>query len=174
MNIRRFYVPGTIVFISQVVNGRQPIFQNQAHLHLLLGTLHNVKQIHPFRMLGYVFLPDHFHLLIRPTGTSTFSDIMHSLKRNFTFAYKKSLGIQTGMQFWQKRFWDHLIRDELDFAHHLDYIHYNPVAHGYVSDPADWQYSSFTHWQARGVYPERWGADLPASLARFDPDSDLL
>ena len=84
MNVNRYYIPNAIVFITQVVDGRQPVFGNQMHHDLLLQTLRNVKQIHHFKMLAYVFLPDHFHLLIRPTDESTFSDIMHSFKRNFT------------------------------------------------------------------------------------------
>jgi putative transposase len=57
---------------------------------------------------------------------------------------------------WQRRFWEHLLRDEADFAHHLDYIHYNPVKHGYASCPHDWPYSSFQRWAARGAYEQTW------------------
>ncbi|GAB4443768.1 MAG: hypothetical protein Kow0031_26080 [Anaerolineae bacterium] len=120
--------------------------------------------MHPFSMLGYVFLPDHFHLLIKPTGASNFSQIMHSLKPNFTKAYKRRLNITGPMKFWQKRFWEHTIRDELDFERHLDYIHYNPVKHGLVSNPADWPHSSFLTWQKRGVYPVDWGKTVPQSV----------
>jgi putative transposase len=91
-------------------------------------------------MLAYVFLYDHFHMLIQPTGQSNFSQIMHSLKPNFTKAYKKMLGLSSSqsMKFWQKRFWDHVIRDDRDLENHLHYIHLNPIKHGYVSDPRDW------------------------------------
>jgi putative transposase len=164
MNVRRYYVPNSIVFLTQVVDGRQPVFQHRQHLDLLRTVLHNVKEIHPFQMLAYVFLPEHFHLLIRPTGASTFSDIMQSLKRNFTLEYKESLGIKGRMKFWQKGFWDHVIRDEDDFSNHLDYIHYNPVKHGLVTHPEDWPHSSFMEWKQRGVYPDRWGWSLPDSI----------
>jgi putative transposase len=82
MNFRRYYVPNAIVFITQVVQDRAPIFGEEKHLELLRSTLRRVKELHPFSMLGYVFLPDHFHLMIKPTGSSTFSQIMHSLKPN--------------------------------------------------------------------------------------------
>jgi len=163
-NIRRYYLPGSIVFITQVVARRTPIFGNVEHLDLLRQTLRRVKEIHPFTMLGFVFLPDHFHLLIQPTGQNNFSTIMHSLKRNFTQQYKASLGITAPMQFWQKGFWDHVIRDEGDLQRHLDYIHYNPVHHGLVERPEKWPHSSYHEWRKRNAYPERWGWSLPDSL----------
>ena len=164
MNFRRYYVADVIIFITQVVAEREPIFRDETCLILLRSTLHQVKRLHPFAMLGYVFLPDHFHLLIKPTGQSNFSQIMHSLKPNFTKAYKRQLGIDGPMKFWQKRFWEHTIRNELDFERHLDYIHYNPVKHGFVSNPADWSHSSFLSWQARGAYPAGWGKSIPPSI----------
>jgi putative transposase len=119
-------------------------------------------------MVGYVFLPDHCHLLIRPTGSSTFSQIMHSLKPNFTKAYKEATGIVGSMKFWQKRFWDHIIRDEMDLERHLDYIHYNPVKHGLTTKPEDWRHSSFLAWKERGAYPDGWGWTEPVSVVEFD------
>jgi len=155
MNFRRYYIPGSAVFITQVVQDREPVFCNPQNLTLLREILHNVKQLHPFTMLGYTFLPDHFHVTIQPTGESNFSDIMHSLKSNFTREYKKRLGLSPSqsMKFWQKRFWDHVIRDDRDFENHLHYIHFNPVKHGLVKDPHDWRDSSYLDWGKRGLYP---------------------
>jgi len=141
MDFRRYYVPGSIVFITQVVQDRQPVFAKAEWIELLLGTLKTTQSLYPFRMLAYVFLPDHFHILIRPTGDSNFSAIMHSLKPNFTKAYKRATNIRGVLNFWQKRFWDHIIRDETDLQNHLDYIHYNPVKHDLVSQPEAWLYS---------------------------------
>jgi REP-associated tyrosine transposase len=168
MNFRRYYVPNAIVFITQVVDRREPIFCESRFVDLLRSVLNNVKELHPFAMLGYVFLPDHFHLLIRPTGRSNFSDIMHSLKPNFTKQYKKLIGISGRMVFWQKSFWDHVIRDEGDFQRHLDYIHYNPVRHRLVQRPEDWPHSSFHHWCEREAYSARWGWIEPDSLKDCD------
>ncbi|MGD1996805.1 MAG: transposase [Anaerolineae bacterium] len=165
MNFHRYYVPGAIVFITQVVQHREPVFQNRDCLELLLVTLRRVKTLHPFSMLGYVFLPDHFHLLIKPTGKSNFSQIMHSLKPNFTKAYKRMMGITGPVKFWQKRFWDHIIRDEAELRRTLDYVHYNPVKHGLATRPEDWKHSSFSVWRERGAYPDGWGWSAPQSLA---------
>lgn len=168
MNIRRYYVPNAIVFITQVVEQRTPIFQHTQFVDLLRTTLHKVKEYHPFSMIGYVFLPEHFHLMIRPTSLSNFSVIMQSLKRNFTLEYKKQTGIPGRMRFWQKGFWDHIIRDEIDFQRHLDYIHYNPVRHGLVDKPEAWPHSSFVHWKKRNAYAERWGWLLPESITEHN------
>lgn len=157
MNIRRYYIPNAIVFITQVVDRRTPVFREERYVDLLRTILGNVKILHPFVMLGYVFLYDHFHLLIRPTGASNFSDIMHSLKPNFTKEYKDLIGVTGSMRFWQKGFWDHIIRDEIDFQRHLDYIHYNPVRHGYAACPHAWQFSTFRRWISFGVYEPDWG-----------------
>lgn len=167
-DFRRYYVPNAIVFITQVVEGRIPVFSNETHLELLQSTLRCVKILHPFSMLGYAFLPDHFHLLIKPTGSSTFSQIMHSVKPNFTKAYKQAIGFTGSKKFWQKRFWEHTIRDEADFGRHLDYIHYNPVKHGLVTKPEDWPHSSFRAWWERGAYPDRWGWSLPPAITEWD------
>ena len=168
MNIRRYYVPNAIIFITQVVDRRVPIFQHPAFVAQLRTNLRTVQELHPFNMLGYVFLPEHFHLMMRPTGKSTFSDIMQSLKRNFTIDYKKLIGVTGRMKFWQKGFWDHVIRDEIDFERHLDYIHYNPVRHGLVDKPEAWLDSSFSAWQQRHVYPARWGWTFPNTIIEHD------
>ena len=161
MNIRRYYVPNAIVFITQVVDRREPVFRDARHLALLKATLRNVKELHPFSMVGYVFLPDHFHVMIRPTGASDFSAIMHSLKYNFTREYKKTVRVTGPMRFWQKGFWDHVIRDEADLWNHLCYIHYNPVHHGLVDKPEVWPHSSFGEWKRRNAYADQWGWSLP-------------
>ena len=78
MNFRRYYIPDSAVFITQVVQDREPVFRDAGNLNLLRKILRNVSELHAFVMLGYVFLLDHFHMIIQPTGKSNFSDIMHS------------------------------------------------------------------------------------------------
>jgi len=140
------------VFITQVVKDRKPVFDNPEVLDLLRKTLRNVKVFHPFSMLAYVFLPDHFHILIHPGEQSNFSNIMHSIKSNFTREYKKKYKLSGYLTFWQKRFCDDVIRDEIDLENHIHYIHYNPAKHGYVKEISAWQYSSYSAWQDRGLY----------------------
>jgi putative transposase len=153
MNFRRYYQEGQIVFITQIVEHRHPVFTNPDLVFLLLRSWRRTKERHPFEMLAYVVLPDHFHFLIQPKGDANFSQIMHALKLSFTLSYKRQTNATAPFKFWQKRFWDHVIRSETDLENHIHYIHFNPVKHGYISDPAQWTCSSFHEWQRRGVYP---------------------
>jgi len=77
---------------------------------------------------------------------------LHSIKTNFTREYKQHRKITGNLNLWQKRFWDHVIRDETDLENHLDYIHYNPVKHGYVKEMNSWEASSYDLWDDRGFY----------------------
>ncbi|HTX91040.1 MAG TPA: transposase [Anaerolineales bacterium] len=151
MDFHRYYIPGTAVFITQVVEGRQPAFQDSHYIELLSMVIQIAKRYYPFELLAYVYLPDHFHILIQPSEGITFSQIMHSIKANFTKAYKAALGLTIPLKFWQKRFWDHVIRDDCDMANHLNYIHFNPVKHGLIDDPAKWPYTSYSLWIERGL-----------------------
>lgn len=65
---------------------------------------------------------------------------------------------------WQRRFWEHAIRDERDYAAHMDYVHFNPVKHGYVARVGDWPYSTFWRWVKAGVYPADWVGQIDESI----------
>jgi len=88
MNVRRYYVPNTIYFITGVTRNRKPLFVDETHLDIFRQTLRNVKAIHPFAMQAYAFLPDHFHLLIKPSAQTNITKILHSAQRNFTVNFK--------------------------------------------------------------------------------------
>ena len=131
--------------------------------------MREVKAEIPFRLLAYVILNDHFHCLIRPEADSDFSRIMQSVKLRFTHRWKREQAVETSVTLWQRRFWDHVIRDSTDLQQHLDYIHYNPVKHGYVSNPADYQWSSFKAHQAKGRYPPGWAkTQIPGAIKSLD------
>ena len=172
MDYKRHYIPNALVFITQVVYDREPVFANPTYVTLLRSVLHQVQELHPFHMLAYVFLPDHFHILIKPEPEVTHSQIMHSIKPNFTKAYKRKMHVTGHMLFWQRRYWDHMIRDEDDLQRHLDYIHYNPVKHGLVAKPEEWVGSSYCYWQQRGAYFQGWGWSLPATLRHLEHGFD--
>ena len=132
-DIRRYYIPNSIVFITAVTNNRLPIFHEEGRSKLFLETTRKVQEIHPFNLLAYVILPDHFHWLMKthdPGGD--FSKNLHSVKRNFTLNVKAARQVEKPLQLWQSRFWDHVIRNERDSSLHFDYIHWNPIKHGYV------------------------------------------
>lgn len=102
-----------------------------------------------------VVLPDHLHCLwTLPPGDADFPTRWRLIKTWFT----KHHGVEGVTEaVWQPRYWEHQVRDEADFAHHADYIHYNPVKHGLVESPRDWPYSSFRRHVDAGVYPANWG-----------------
>ena len=166
-NFRRYYIPNAMVFITVVTRDRTPYLGSQDNLDLFWDTLREVKAIHPFRLLAYVVLPEHFHWLMRVdcNDTGNFSPILHSVKRNYTRNFKKAHHITTPMSLWQPRFWDHVIRDEDDLQRHFDYIHWNPVKHGLVARPQDWAQSTYRHWLEHGYYEPGWGcAEKPLTV----------
>ena len=163
-DFRRYYLPNALVFITTVIQDRRPVFGDDADAESLLDTMRAVQTLHPFHLLAYVVLPEHLHLLMQTGAATNFSRVMHSIKRNYTLNYKKSHGIRGQLELWQSRFWDHVIRDDDDLARHMDYIHYNPVKHGYSASPLDWEFSTYRFWWERGYYPQEWGMQVPASI----------
>jgi putative transposase len=154
--------------VTAVCYQRQPFLATDDAKALFLQTAREVKQDKLFRMVAYVVLDDHCHLLLDP-GVANISEIMQSLKLRFTHRIKKARQRRGNLAVWQRRFWDHIIRDENDLRRHLDYVHYNPVKHGYVSAPAQYAWSSFREYVARGAYDERWGAsEEPSTVADME------
>ncbi len=113
----------------------------------------------PFTIDAIVVLPDHLHCLWQlPAGDTDFSGRWHLLKRYFSIGIETLVNDRHEKEVWQRRFWEHLIHNEEDWEKHLDYIHYNPVKHGYVTGPLDWPYSSFSRAVAKGWYQKQWGS----------------
>ena len=157
-NIRRYTAGNWPVFITAVCYGRKQLLRYDAEKESLLEIIKEVKFERTFRMLGYVILDDHYHWIIRADALDI-SSIMQSVK---------STG-DAPTKCWQRRFWDHIIRDQADLNRHLDYIHYNPVKHGYVGNPAEYAYSSFRAYVARGSYAENWGMhSAPGELSQLE------
>jgi putative transposase len=101
-------------------------------------------------------MPDHVHLLIDCNGNDL-SEIMRKVKLSFSKKYKFLKGIKSA-QIWQRRFWDHIIRDQKDLDRHIDYIHFNPVKHGLSGNPFEWEYSTIQRYYQIGYYDENWEA----------------
>ena len=157
-NFRRYFIPNTITFITCVTHNRQPDLKADEDLEIFWDTLHRVKATHPFTLIAYVILPDHFHWLMQvkdPAGN--FSKVLLAIKYNYTMNYKKHHAISMTMHVWQNRYWDHVIRNETDMQNHFEYIHWNPVKHGLVDHPEDWRHSSYPFWFERGDIPDGWG-----------------
>jgi len=120
-------------------------------------------------MDAIVVLPDHLHCLWRlPEGDSDFSERWRQIKRVVSIGVAAKTNDRGEKTLWQRRFWEHLIRDEADWRKHMDYIHYNPVKHGYTASPGEWAYSSFAKAVERGWYTLDWGQQAPTGIAGMD------
>ncbi len=148
--LRRHFRPNQICFITSVTHDRRPILVDNADL--FWSVIERVQSALPFDLYAWVLLPDHVHLLMgSPRGD--FSVLMQRVKVSFSERYRRRNELRRG-QVWQPRFWDHIVRDEVDLARHADYIHYNPVKHGLASDPFQWLHSSLRR-DAQGVERRR-------------------
>jgi putative transposase len=127
----------------------------------------------PFRIDACVVLPDHLHCIwTLPPGDADFAGRWQRVKRRFSEALP-AVEARTAVMaargergVWQRRYWEHTVRDARDFALHMDYVHFNPVKHGFVSHAADWPLSSFRRCVAAGFYPADWGGggEEPAEI----------
>jgi putative transposase len=114
-----------------------------------------VKNKATFDIMAWVILPDHFHIAIDPKRHDI-SNILQRIKMSFGVLWRKRMNFLCG-RVWQNRFWDHIIRDQEDLNRHIDYVHFNPVKHGYVNSPFDWTHSSIHKYNAEGFYSRYWG-----------------
>ncbi len=160
MHYRRAYSKGGCYFFTLVTHRRSPVLCNDVAIATLRSAFRQVKKSRPFSIDAIVILPDHLHCIwTLPKNDHDFSTRWRLIKTRVTKHYDRPLDVDQ-RKIWQNRYWEHLLRDEKDFQHHLDYIHYNPVKHGYVTRPYDWEYSSFQRFVKNGVYDKNWGASL--------------
>lgn len=166
---RRALTPGATWFFTVVTQDRWPILTQPALLYALRLAFREVRQAHPYTLDAVVLLPDHLHCVwTLPEGDADYARRWNILKRlvsqrarehlpgpaNASQAKRGELGL------WQRRFWEHQIRDDADLARHLDYLHWNPVKHGHVTRVIDWPWSSFHRYVAQGIYPADWGGEV--------------
>jgi putative transposase len=136
------------------------------HVEALRTAMRETRSSHPFTIDAVVVLPDHLHIVATlPEGDADYTNRWRLIKRRFTDAVMKSATPVARHRngepaLWQRRFWEHTIRDDGDFERHVDYIHFNPVRHGLVARVRDWPYSSFHDYVRRGLLPEDWGGDF--------------
>jgi len=161
---RRFQHPGVTWFFTVNLAERRNNHLLVNRIDALRAAFADVKRRHPFNIDAVVILPDHLHCIwTLPEGNSDFSSRWGLIKAHFSRQIPKSERISPSREkrgergLWQRRFWEHMIRDENDFRQHVDYIHWNPVKHGWVQSVKDWPHSSFQRYVGLGVYDESWG-----------------
>ncbi|HUE93801.1 REP-associated tyrosine transposase [Pseudomonas sp.] len=166
---RRIYRPGGTYFFTLTLADRRQDWLI-SHIAALKQSVHAEQQRAPFSLQAWVVMPEHLHLLMRlPDGDHDFSNRIRRIKGNFSRELPR--GVVRASQLlkgergiWQRRFWEHLIRDERDWQQHFDYIHYNPVKHGQVQRVIDWPHSSFHAYVERGIYPRDWAGGESAAV----------
>lgn len=173
---RRAHVDGASYFFTVNTYRRQPLLTLPAVRVALREAIEAVRLDMPFVIDAWVLLPDHLHAIwTLPEGNSDFGKRWGRIKAYVskqcshlvaeTNAPSVSRVARRELDFWQRRFWEHQLRDDRDFEAHVDYVHYNPVKHGYVVRPIDWEFSTFRRYVERGVYSETWASPSDVSDA---------
>jgi putative transposase len=163
MQYRRADVKGgTYFFTVNLAERNKTLLVDE--FDILREVINKVKKRHLFHLDAMVVLPDHLHLLMTlPKNDNDFAKRWMLIKSGFSRLLPKIERINKSRVhkgergIWQRRYWEHLIRDDKDYERHVDYIHYNPVKHGYVTRPTDWQYSTFHRFVGDGILASDWG-----------------
>jgi putative transposase len=165
-NYRRAFVPGGCWFFTvNLLERRQALLVD--HVDVLREAIAATRESHPFSMDAFVVLPDHLHAIWSlPVGDSDFSTRWRLIKNRFARALPKNEKLSAVRAarrergIWQRRFWEHLIRDEADYERHVEYCYINPLKHGLARRVSDWPYSSFHRDVRAGLFSEDWAGDL--------------
>ena len=155
------------VFFFTVVLAERPSNLLIEEIDRLRKSYRTVQESLPFETVAVCVLPDHIHCIwALPEGDADFSTRWSRIKsgvsrgldpgksRSASKMVKREKGI------WQRRYWEHAIRDDADLERHVDYIHFNPVKHGHVTRVTDWPHSSFHRYVEDGLLAADWGGDM--------------
>jgi putative transposase len=165
---RRANVAGGTYFFTVVTYARRPVLTTETARMALREAIGQARTTLPFEIEAWVLLPDHLHCIwVLPPGDANFSARWAIIKRHVSRRCEPMIGAVPSFSrrrrrersFWQRRFWEHQIRDHADLGRHLDYIHWNPVKHGLARAAEDWPYSTFHRYVKAGVYPCDWGGN---------------
>jgi putative transposase len=159
---RRNFLPGgSFFFTVNLAERRSRLLVD--NVELLRAVFRDVRRRHPLAIGAIAVLPDHLHAIwTLPEGDTDFSIRWSLVKAGFSRGVARGEEISASRArkrergIWQRRYWEHTIRDEDDFARHVDYIHLNPAKHGHVRRVRDWPFSSFHRMVRLGIYPADW------------------
>ncbi len=170
---RRAKIDGGVFFFTVALADRSSNILVE-HVDRLRRVYATVRHRNPFETVAICILPDHLHAIWSlPEGDADYPLRWSLIKSGFTRGLKadaarspsKLAKRERGV--WQRRYWEHTIRDDADFERHVDYVHFNPVKHGYVSRVGDWPHSSFHRYVRDGALPADWGGDSLDLTGRF-------
>jgi putative transposase len=168
---RNFVAGGTYFFTATLADRTSHALVH--HVDALRVSFRATRLAHPFAIDAIVVLPDHLHIVMTlPQENADYPTRWQLIKRRFTAAVANA-GAPIPRHpngehaLWQRRFWEHTIRDDRDFERHVDYVHINPVKHGFVTRVRDWPHSSFHRYVRNGLLPEDWAGDALMNHADF-------
>jgi len=181
---RRSYVKGGTYFFTVVTYGRLPILTSKPARDILHQVWAEVKERFYFDTIAICLLPDHLHCIWRlPEGDANYPVRWKEIKRRFTLRYLAEVGPGEERNLsrqkkheaavWQRRYWEHTLSSQEDIEEHLDYIHYNPIKHGYVKQSSNWPFSSFSRYVKQGIYEPDWAGGETGRTQRLDWGKDL-
>jgi putative transposase len=169
---RNFLAGGSFFFTVNLADRRQRLLTER--IDLLRRAFKEVRKRHPFAIEAIVVLPEHLHAIwTLPEGDADFALRWRLIKAAFARQLPPGESVSPSRAgkaergIWQRRYWEHTLRDEEDLVRHADYIHFNPVKHGHVKRVKDWQYSSFHRMVRLGLYPEDWAGEQAINEGRF-------
>jgi putative transposase len=164
----RNYQPGGTFFFTAVSHERRATWTSNRARDKLREAIEHVQRRFPFEIIAIALLPEHIHTIWKlPAGDTDYSTRWRRVKEEFTRRFLRSGGSDGAINssrrrhreraVWQRRFWEHTVRDEADLERLLNYLHWNPVKHGLVARVIDYPWSSFHRYVEMGVYPANWG-----------------
>jgi putative transposase len=162
---RRNFLPGGSYFFTVTLADRRSRALVD-HIGALRASFRATRHERPFAIEAVVILPDHLHAIpTLPEGDADFPGRWRRIKGHFSSGLiAAGVGPKRNpngdLALWQRRFWEHTIRDESDFERHVDYVHINPVKHGLVPRVRDWPHSSFHRYIREGILPDDWGGSI--------------
>ncbi|NJN47476.1 MAG: transposase [Candidatus Competibacteraceae bacterium] len=169
---RRAKLAGATYFFTVNCAERRGNWLLVNHVDRLRQVIRQVKTKHPLTIEAMVILPEHLHCVwTLPPGDTDYSTRWALIKAGFSRAIpagerRSESRLKRGERgLWQRRYWEHVIRDDRDFERHIDYLHWNPVKHGWVSRVQDWPHSSFHAYVNRGIYPANWACAPDEAIA---------
>ena len=176
---RRWHVAGGTTFFTLVTYGRRPLFSSKSACRLLGTVMRVVRSELPFKTVAVVLLPDHLHAIWSlPFGDADYSTRWKKIKIEFSTRWLAAGGSEAMVTpsqmkrgsrgIWQRRFYEHQVRDENELEALCDYVHYNPVKHGHAASPWHWPRSTFRRFVAAGQYSKDWGHSQPPSITALD------
>lgn len=174
-NYRRLWQPRGTYFFTVTLLQRRGNDLLTREINLLRTVVADMRHRHPFRIHGWVVLPDHLHCVIElPGGDVDFSVRWRLIEMGFSKGMpaterRSAVRQRRGERgIWQRRFWEHLIRDEDDFQAHMDYVHFNPAKQGLATRVVDWPYSTFHRLVEQDVYPADRGGSVESGKPGYD------